>query len=326
MKIITHPFFLAPIAEVTTPAFRRAVRLYSKDVIICSEMLSAPSVVRGGVHNESLISKYEFDDPFVYQIMGSDPETMAQASKLLAKSNPYGIDINMGCSAPDIVKRGCGSVLLTDFDLVKKIVRACRAVIETRFSIKLRTGYTCTDEKYLIKITKMLQDEGVDYITLHGRHGKMAFKRSADWSLVAKLKKELRMPVIGNGDVVTAQMAVDRIKETKCDGVMIARRAITEPWIFRLAASIYNNETDEFEVDLQDLSFKVLDDIEKILPEQLHKSRAHRYLFYFVKNVNFGHQLFTRIRHVDDIKSMKEYIQQYFERSLHERVRVFSTT
>jgi nifR3 family TIM-barrel protein len=322
-EILPHPFILAPIAEVTTPALRRAVRMFCKETIICSEMLSAPSVVRGGVRNESLMKKYEFDDPFVYQIMGNDPGIMAEAASMLAESGCLGIDINMGCSAPDIIKRGCGSFLLKDIKLAQKIVKACRSAIDCNLSVKLRSGYTHTDEKHLFEISSMLQSEGIDYITLHGRHGKMAFKRKADWSLVKILKEKLRIPVIGNGDIVSAEMAVERLVETGCDGIMIARQAVAEPWLFKVATMLYRNERQKFSVNIEEVCLQVLDDLENILPRELHKSRARRYLSYFTKNVVFGHQLFTRIRNVETIKDMRDFVVQYFKRNPEECIRKF---
>jgi tRNA-dihydrouridine synthase len=252
--------------------------------------------------------------------VGNSPEKMAAACRILSEKSCYSIDINMGCSAPDILKKNYGAKLLGDISLARSIVRECRKTCTTRLSVKMRSGYESSDEEYLKKFTAMLQDEGVDFITLHPRSAKLSFRRSADWKLISLLKENLKIPVIGNGDIVTPEIAVKRIAETGCDGIMIGREAVTTPWIFRLCAAIEHNMKDEIIIDLLDVWIKVLEDIRINMPLQLQKSRAHRFSFYFSKNTVFSHELFRKIRNAGTISGMVEIIKNYFNGAgLHNR-------
>lgn len=314
---------MAPLAEITTPAFRKCVRKFSSDVILHTEMLSAAAIATGALYNEPLLLKTECDEPLVYQLLGSDPAQMAEACSRLAKLGAAGIDINMGCSAPDILKKCQGSKLLADMPLAREIVRSCRAAFSGTLSVKMRSGSESSDPEYLERFALMLQDQGVDYITLHPRHGKLGFRRTADWKLVAMLKNRLGIPVNGNGDIGSAEDAALRFKETGCDGIMIGRRAVQEPWIFRCCRDLLETGSYSVQVNMSELFLEVLADIEKFLPPELHKSRMHRFSFYYTKNFYFSHELFRRIRNVDKVQQAADIMNDYAERNPHEKIKIF---
>lgn len=314
---------MAPMAEITTPALRRCIRKFDKETILCSEMLSGAALARGSVHNEPLTMINEDDEPFVFQILGGDPAMMAEGCAILSEKKCSGIDINMGCSAPDIIKKFQGSRLLADMDLTREIVRRCRKAYNGTLSVKMRSGFEQSESKYLLDFALMLEGEGVDYITLHPRHGKLSFRRTADWSLVRLLKENINIPVVGNGDISSPEDVQRRFNETGCDGIMIGRNAVVSPWIFALSRKLMNQDRSGLEVDLPDIFKEVLLGIKKDLPEHLHKSRGHRFSFYFSKNFVFSHEIFKKIRNVDDIDLMIEIIDEYVTRNPGERTRVF---
>jgi len=207
-------FFLAPMAEITTPALRKCVRGFDAETVLYSEMLSAAAVRGGAMHNEPFMMVNDNDEPFVFQLLGGDADTMAAACEILQERVCSGIDINMGCSAPDIVKKFQGSRLLSDMKTTRDIIKKCRSVCRVSLSVKMRSGFEESDEAYLIEFAKMLEGEGVDYVTLHPRHGKLSFRRNADWRLVKLLKDNLKIPVVGNGDIAAPEDAAARIVET----------------------------------------------------------------------------------------------------------------
>ncbi|HON79968.1 MAG TPA: tRNA-dihydrouridine synthase family protein [Spirochaetota bacterium] len=311
-SLLDYTYFLAPMAEITTPALRNLVKHYYSGIVLSSEMMSAAAIVGGAMNNNVFLARYPFDDPYIYQIVGNSPGKMAEACRILSGKGCFSVDINMGCSAPDIVKKNYGAKLLCDIDLAKKIVRECRKACTTRLSVKMRSGYESSDEEYLKKFSRMLQEEGVDFITLHPRFAKLSFRRSADWKLVSLLKRSVNIPVIGNGDIISPEIAAKRITETGCDGIMIGREAVTSPWIFRLCAAIEQNRYDEITIDLLDVWIRVLEDMQRILPLHLQKSRAHRFSFYFSKNTLFSHELFRKIRNADAIPEIIEIVSRYF--------------
>ncbi len=316
--------FMAPMAEITTPSLRRCIRKFDSETVLYSEMLSGAAIACGSFHNEPLTKINDNDEPFVFQLLGGDPGTMAEACRILSEKKCSGIDINMGCSAPDIVKKFQGSRLLSDMEATRKIVQNCRKVYGGTLSVKMRSGFEQSDNRYLVEFARMLQGEGIDYITLHPRHGKLSFRRTADWGLVKLLKESVEIPVVGNGDITVPEDVERRFHETGCDGIMIGRNAVTSPWIFALSRMLITGGSYSLEVDLPEVFREVLTGIKNDLPEHLHKSRGHRFSFYFCKNFVFSHDLFNSIRNVNRIDLMIEIIDEYVLRNPGERVKVLS--
>jgi tRNA-dihydrouridine synthase B len=319
-----HTLFMAPMAEITTPSLRRCIRQFSRNTVLYSEMLSAAAIVCDAAHNEPLMKLNENDTPYVFQILGGDPEIMAQACVLLAEKNCSGIDINMGCSAPDILKKFQGSRLLSDKSATAEIVRRSRKSYNGTLSVKMRSGFDASDENYLLDFARMLEAEGIDYITLHPRHGKLSFRRTADWALVKKLKDNLKIPVVGNGDISCPEDVQQRFNETNCDGIMIGRNAVVSPWIFAVSEQILAMGSYRVEVNLMDIYRDVLLGIKNDLPPHLHKSRAHRFSFYFLKNFVYSHDLFRKIRNLQEPDLMIEIIEEYVTRNPHEKVKIIT--
>lgn len=311
---------LAPMAELTTPPFRRVVRKFSKSAVLFSEMLSSPAVVGGALYNEPFMVKNIDDEPFVFQILGGDPESMSRACRILGDRGCSGVNINMGCSSPTIMKQVRGARLLKEFELSREIVARCREAYGGNLSVKLRTGFEKHDEEFLLDFCRMLVSEGVDFIILHGRFAKLAFKRKADWKMVKLLKESLPVPVVGNGDVENAGQILHHFESTGCDGIMIGREAMKSPWIFVLADHALGRGGDVSDIDLLETAADVLCGLEDFLPPELHKSRAHRFCFYYSKNFKFDHELFRNIRNVDRIPEMIKIIEEYLNRNPHERI------
>jgi len=324
MDTLPYRLFLAPMAELSTPALRHIIKNLCSEVVLCSEMLSAGAIAAGAAHNEPLVRKYEFDDPLVYQIVGSDPGVMAEAASVLSEKNCHAIDINMGCPIHDIVKKGQGARLLTDINRAKQIIRSCRKAIKTKLSVKMRTGYEANDVNEFIRFITMLESEGVDFITVHPRYARLSLKRKADWRLVALAKEHVTIPVIGNGDINHPREVLEKMNDTGCDGIMIGRGAVKSPWIFSLAEKLLAGNKASIDVNLRDIFIKTLSYIAMHLPERLHKSRSHRFSFYFSQNAIYGHELFTRIRKEDRIDRIQDIVEDYYFRNNSETMKTYA--
>lgn len=214
-----------------------------KDVaspVIFREMVSAEAVVRG---NEKTIrmARFEYvERPIILQIFGCKPDVMAEAARLLVDQyHPDGIDINMGCPVPKVTSTGSGSALMKDVELACEIVRAVVEAVDVEVSVKMRAGWTESSD--LLEFAKAIEKAGAKMITIHGRTRKQGYSGYADWNIIKEAKEALGIPVLLNGDVFSAEDAASALDKTGVDGVMIARGALGNPWIFAQAREMLDN-------------------------------------------------------------------------------------
>jgi tRNA-dihydrouridine synthase B len=229
---IDTPVLLAPMAGVTDYSFRILCKEQGAGIVY-SEFVSAHGIVRENETTLDLIQFTELERPIGIQIFGDDPQIMAEAAKFIAtKFNPDLIDINYGCPVPKVTKRGAGSAALKDLDLMKDITLAVvDAVPDMPVTVKMRAGW---DKQSIVveKAGNLLESAGVKAVTLHPRTTNQSFKGKADWSLIKILAETVKIPVIGNGDISYTDDVLRMFDETGCDGVMIGRAALGNPWIF----------------------------------------------------------------------------------------------
>jgi nifR3 family TIM-barrel protein len=233
------PLFLAPMAGVSEPPFRRLCRAFGADVVV-SEFLSCEGLRRGAksVHDGAFFTPPE--RPIGIQLFGSDPAAMAEAADLVSRHyQPDFIDLNFGCPVKKVVKRNGGSGCLKDLGLVESIIRSVRGATHLPVTVKIRSGW---DESLRdpVRIALRCQDAGAQALTLHPRTRSQLFSGNARWDEIAAVVAALDIPVVGNGDIKTAEDAYRMWRETGCAGVMIARGSFGNPWIFQQARARLN--------------------------------------------------------------------------------------
>ncbi len=226
----TSPFILAPLAGYTDLPFRLLCREYGAGLTV-SEMISCHGLVYAQKKTHKMLASTLADKPVSFQLFGADPEIMAEATSLLNEFEPTLIDINMGCPVRKVTKRGAGSALMKDIHLAEKILRAVCSKAKVPVTVKTRAGID-SNTTTALEFTRMCQDSGASAITIHGRTWAQGFSGTADWDIIQKAKEIARIPVIGNGDIVTYDMGIARMEETGCDGVMVGRGALGNPWVF----------------------------------------------------------------------------------------------
>ena len=225
------PLYLAPMAGVSESPFRRICRRFGADVVV-TEFLSAEGIRR---ENPATISKLKFgadERPIGVQIFGADPIAMGDAAALVTEVfEPEFIDINFGCPVKKVVRRNGGSGCLKDLDLVESVIRAVSSRTHLPVTVKIRSGWN-EEMRDPVKIALRCQDAGAKALALHPRTRTQMYTGSARWEEIAAVVDALDIPVIGNGDIKTADDAVRMWRETGCAAVMIARGAFGQPWIF----------------------------------------------------------------------------------------------
>ncbi|NBS41143.1 tRNA dihydrouridine synthase DusB [bacterium] len=224
---------LSPMADMTDSAFCRVVKEVTGDVplVMFREMVSSEAVVRGNDKTLNMTDIHPAERPLVQQIFGSDPATMAESARIIAEQHcPEGFDVNMGCPVYKIVHNFNGAALMKEPELAAKIVRAMKGVIDVPLSIKIRLGWS--DPTDCIEFAKVIEAAGANLITVHGRTKAQGYSGVADWEMIRRVKEAVNVPVLANGDVHKAELAPKALEVSGADGILIARGALGNPWIF----------------------------------------------------------------------------------------------
>jgi tRNA-dihydrouridine synthase B len=223
---------LAPLCGITDAVFRR-ICLESGAEMAVTEMVSSEAMTRGREHSVRAIKGLSVEEgPLSVQIFGGDPERMGETAALLSEMEPEYIDMNFGCPVRKIVTQNGGSAVLRDLDLLGRICREVVRQSEVPVSAKIRAGWDKSSGSQIREIARVIEDAGVSMLAVHARTRKQGFTGRADWDLIAEAKDAVAIPVIGNGDVTTADDFFELVRQTNCEAVMIGRGAIGNPWIF----------------------------------------------------------------------------------------------
>ena len=221
---------LAPMAGVTDLPFRLLCKEQGAD-LICTEMVSAKGIFYNNKNTEDLLRIDDRERPVSLQLFGSDPDIISEMAKKIEHRNFDILDINMGCPVPKVVNNGEGSALLKNIPLAAKIIEKTVKAIDKPVTVKFRKGFGA-DEVQAIVMAKAAEAAGAAAVAVHGRTREQYYSGQADWDIIRQVKEAVSIPVIGNGDVTSPQKAEELVKQTGCDGIMIARGAQGNPWIF----------------------------------------------------------------------------------------------
>ncbi|WP_251860673.1 tRNA dihydrouridine synthase DusB [Clostridium sp. Marseille-Q2269] len=232
-EIIFHNnVFLAPMAGFTDIAFREIAKELGCGLVY-TEMVSAKALYYGSNNTKELCLISDREKPVALQLFGHEPDIMANAVEVFNDNNDICIlDVNMGCPAPKIVKNGDGSALMKDAKLASEIIKAMKKVSKKPITVKFRKGFDKNNIN-AVEFAKIMEQSGVDAITIHGRTREQMYEGTADWKIISQVKKAVNIPVIGNGDVFSPEDGMKIIEITGCDAIMVGRGAQGNPWIFK---------------------------------------------------------------------------------------------
>lgn len=296
---------LSPMAGVTDMSYREICHEMGADLTV-TEMISAKAVTYGNKKTYSLCRLSEKEHPVSLQLFGSEPDTMAEAVRILSETVPYDmIDVNMGCPMPKIVNNGEGSALMKDPALAGRIVDAMVRVSEKPVTVKMRAGFDRANIN-AAEVARAVSAAGASMLTVHGRTRDQYYEGIADWDIIAQVKRAVDVPVIGNGDVTGIESAKKMISETGCDGVAIGRAARGNPWIFReLSAG------KEYIPSIEEKKRIMIIHLEKIIQEKgefIGVREMRKHIGWYTAGIAGSAKLRVSINKSDSERVMRELI------------------
>lgn len=302
---------LAPLAGITN----LPMRLLAKKAgcgLVCSEMISANGLVYNSGRTRQLLDSTPREKPLSVQIFGADPAIMGDAARIVEAAGADILDINFGCSVRKILKSNSGSALMKDPALARRILDAVRAAVTLPVTIKTRSGWDPSG-KQALDIARLAEDCGIDAVAVHPRTATQGFSGTADWRIIARLKTLLTIPVIGNGDVTTADDALRMREETGCDGVMVGRAAIGNPHIFtQILAADRGERVPAPEIGRRiAMMIDYLKDSVRYLGEETACRMMRSRLCWFVKGMRNAGQFRNAIRFIASEQEALSLILEY---------------
>src|SRR5258706_1998363 len=302
------------MAGVTDVSFRRLLKRRGGVGLSVSEFISVEGLTRSNPKSKRQMRFYEDERPFAVQIFGGQPERMRIAAEMAEEIGADILDVNCGCQAPKVVKHGGGSGLLKDHERLETILTEIRKAITIPLTVKIRAGFY-DHTINAVETAKLAEACGVEHIALHGRTKEQGYRGLANWDLVRAIKENVSVPVSGSGDVATIEQALWRFQETGCDGVLIGRGAMANPWIFRQIEDTIGGR-EVFQPTLDDkraVLLEYFDMLREDMPEMAAIGRMKQLAGQFTRGLQGGALFRTAIYHSHSVEEILDRISEYFE-------------
>lgn len=299
--------FLAPMAGIADRAFRELCINFGAGYTV-TEMVSSKGLTMGDKKSSELLTLGKIENPAGAQIFGDDPQIMAEAAVKCLDFHPQIIDINMGCPAPKIAMNGGGASLMKNPKLAGEIVKAVSEAVPIPVTVKIRKGWD--DESVTaVELAQITEQNGASAITVHGRTRMQMYSGKVDYDIIAKVKKAVSIPVIGNGDITDEQSATIMFEKTNCDAIMIGRGALGNPWIFRKINAYLSECRVLPEVGINEKMVVMLKHIQKIIEykgEYTAMREARHHAAYYTKGIRGGAALRKEISTFEHFEQLEE--------------------
>lgn len=318
-NIETDNLFLGPMAGVTDMPFRLICKEMGAGVV-CTEMVSAKGILYHNRNTNELLTIEEIERPAAVQLFGSDPEIMGRAAGEIKDRNFDILDINMGCPVPKVVNNGEGSALLKNPELITEIVQAVKENVKKPVTVKIRKGFARTDDS-CVEAALAAEKGGADLVAVHGRTREEFYSGHADWEAIKRVKQAVKIPVVGNGDVTSPEKAKEMLEQTGVDGIMIARGAQGNPWIFKQVKTYL--DTGEL-LPGPGLSERVDMALRHARAEVAFKGeytgiremRSH--LAWYMSGFKGASVLRGQVNYIESYEQMEKILKDYLEKTVHE--------
>ncbi|HYS06021.1 MAG TPA: tRNA dihydrouridine synthase DusB [Candidatus Dormibacteraeota bacterium] len=312
--VLDEPTILAPMAGITDQYFRLILKRIGGVGLVTMEFISSEALTRGNEKTRHMMEFSEEERPLAIQIYGSDPQRMADAAEFVQALGADIVDINMGCPANKVLKGCAGAALMGDLGLARDIIRTVRRRVTLPLTVKFRAGLDDARSNYL-ELGRICESEGVDAVALHARTARQMFSGKADWGRIRRLKEAVRIPVSGNGDVEEPADALALWAATGCDGVMIGRAAIKNPWIFRQiaaarAGTLPRQPSIEERRELILYHFSLLREREE---ERFALHKIRTFTGWYTHGLPNGRVLRQRINSLVSVSEFMDAIEEFFQ-------------
>ncbi|HEX8367696.1 MAG TPA: tRNA dihydrouridine synthase DusB [Pyrinomonadaceae bacterium] len=311
---INPPLILSPMAGVTDYTFRRLIKRRGGVGMVVSEFISVEGLTRGNPKSKRQMRFDEEERPFAVQIFGGQPGRMALGAEMAEEVGADILDVNCGCPAPKVVKHGGGSALLKDMPRLEIILKEIKKSISIPLTLKMRTGFSDSTIN-CVEAAKMAEQCGVEHIQVHGRTREQGYKGMANWDLIRAVKEAVSIPVSGNGDITTIEYGLKRWRETNCDGILIGRGAMQNPWIFRQFEDAIAGR-EPYQPDLAEKKAVLLEFFEMLreeMPEIVALGKMKQLAGQFTKGLVGGAQFRQTLYHSHSAEEILDNITVYFE-------------
>lgn len=295
------------MAGIADRAFRELCISYGAGYVV-TEMVSAKGLTMGDKKSRELLTLGETENPAAAQIFGDDSEIMAQAAVKCMEFSPKIIDINMGCPAPKIAMNGSGASLMKRPELAGEIIKEVSAAVDIPVTVKIRKGWD-DDHINAVEMAQIAEKNGAAAIAVHGRTRVQMYSGKADYDIIARVKQAVDIPVIGNGDIIDEQSAAVMLEKTNCDGIMIGRGALGNPWLFRRINAYLNECRILPEVSIQEKMVVMLNHIKKIIEykgEYTAMREARHHAAYYTKGLRGGAAFRREISTLEKYEQLEE--------------------
>ncbi len=313
---LDSPFVFGPMAGITDAPMRRLTRRLGASLCY-TEMVSSKGLWYNDEKTWRLLYLYDDEGPTAVQLFGHEPEIMAAACEKIRDLKNEVVDINMGCPVPKVFKNGDGSAMMLDPDQAGRVVEACVKAAGKPVTVKIRLG---VDDEHIncVEMAKVLEQAGAAAVALHARTREQFYSGEADWDRIAEVKDAVKIPVIGNGDVKSADDALRMMKETGCDYVMVARAALGDPWIFRELNAAWSGAEPPEKPSLEDkkvLMLEQLSDMCELKGEYAAVREMRKVVGWYIKGLPGSAAVRGAVNQIDDVGDMKALIMGIMKKS-----------
>jgi tRNA-dihydrouridine synthase B len=311
---LDNPLVMAPMAGVTDIPFRSLVKAHGAGLVY-SEMISAQGLLYANPHTQRILEMTPTERPVAVQLFGSQPAILAQAARIVEDLGADLVDINMGCPVPKIVRSGEGCALMKDVDLGARIVAAVVNAVNIPVTVKMRKGWddTCVNGLHL---ALAVEKAGAAAVAVHGRTRDQFYGGQADWDYIRQIKSALTIPVIGNGDVWKPEDALAMIAATGCDGVMIGRGALGNPWLFSRTLALWSSGKELPEPSVAARIITAVDHLDRLVAYKgnaIGVKEMRKHASWYIKGLRHAAEVRVRINQADTRDAMASLLVAYGE-------------